>query len=291
MLIGFCAVGVILWIGGHDVLAGRLTAGELSAFVFYAAIVASGAGTVSEVWGEIQRGAGATERLMELLDTAPALATAAPVIKLPPRVAGTIRFDEVVFAYPSRPETVALGPLSFAVNPGERVALVGPSGAGKSTLSAAIADELRTRGHRVERLDGDEVRQRLSRGLGFSKEDRDENIRRIGFVARLLSRNGAVAIAAAISPYRAVRDEIRREHDAPFVEVFVDTPIEVCEQRDVKGMYAKARRGEIKDFTGIDDPYEAPENAEIVIDTEKQQPAEAAQAILVYLEQKGYLAA
>ena len=138
MLIGFCAVGVILWIGGHDVLAGRLTAGELSAFVFYAAVVASGAGTVSEVWGEIQRGAGATERLMELLDTRPELVTAAPVITLPPRVAGTIRFDEVVFAYPGRPETVALGPVSFAVNPGERVALVGPSGAGKSTIFALI---------------------------------------------------------------------------------------------------------------------------------------------------------
>jgi len=138
MLIGFCAVGVILWIGGHDVLAGRLTAGELSAFVFYAAIVASGAGTVSEVWGEIQRGAGATERLMELLDTRSALVAAAPVIKLPPTVAGTIRFDEVVFAYPGRPETIALGPVSFSVNPGERVALVGPSGAGKSTLFALV---------------------------------------------------------------------------------------------------------------------------------------------------------
>jgi len=138
MLIGFCAVGVILWIGGHDVLAGRITAGELSAFVFYAAIVASGAGTVSEVWGEIQRGAGATERLMELMDTGSALVTAAPVIKLPPRVTGAIRFDEVVFAYPSRPETTALGPVSFAINPGERVALVGPSGAGKSTVFALI---------------------------------------------------------------------------------------------------------------------------------------------------------
>jgi ATP-binding cassette subfamily B protein len=138
MLIGFCAVGVILWIGGHDVFAGRMTAGELSAFVFYAAIVASGAGTVSEVWGEIQRGAGATERLMELLDTQPVLATAAPVINLPSRVTGAIRFDEVAFAYPARPEVTALGPVSFAVNPGERVALVGPSGAGKSTIFALI---------------------------------------------------------------------------------------------------------------------------------------------------------
>jgi ATP-binding cassette subfamily B protein len=138
MLIGFCAVGVILWIGGHDVFAGRMTAGELSAFVFYATIVAAGAGTVSEVWGEIQRGAGATERLMELLDTRPALVTAAPVIKLPPRVAGAIRFDDVRFAYPGRPEVVALGPVSFAVDPGERVALVGPSGAGKSTIFSLL---------------------------------------------------------------------------------------------------------------------------------------------------------
>ena len=138
MLIGFCAVGVILWIGGHDVIAGRLTAGELSAFVFYAAVVASGAGTVSEVWGEIQRGAGATERLMELMDNRPALATATPVITLPPRVTGAIRFDETVFAYPGRPGITALGPVSFAVNPGERVALVGPSGAGKSTVFALI---------------------------------------------------------------------------------------------------------------------------------------------------------
>jgi ATP-binding cassette, subfamily B, bacterial len=138
MLIGFCAVGVILWIGGHDVLAGRLTAGQLSAFVFYAVVVASGAGTVSEVWGEIQRAAGATERLMELLDTKPALEVASPAIRLPSRVTGAIRFDEVVFAYPARPETVALGPVSFTIDPGERIALVGPSGAGKSTVFALI---------------------------------------------------------------------------------------------------------------------------------------------------------
>ncbi|MBI1990795.1 MAG: ATP-binding cassette domain-containing protein, partial [Betaproteobacteria bacterium] len=138
MLIGFCAVGVILWIGGHDVFAGRLTAGELSAFVFYAAIVAASAGVVSEVWGEIQRAAGATERLMELLDTQPALTVAAPPIRLPSRVTGAIRFDEVAFAYPTRPDTIALGPVSFTISPGERVALVGPSGAGKSTVFALI---------------------------------------------------------------------------------------------------------------------------------------------------------
>lgn len=138
MLIGFCAVGVILWIGGHDVIAGTLTAGELSAFVFYAAIVAGGAGAVSEVWGEIQRAAGATERLMELLDTSPALPVASPASALPARLRGAIRLDEVVFRYPTRPETTALGPVSFSVDPGERVALVGPSGAGKSTVFALI---------------------------------------------------------------------------------------------------------------------------------------------------------
>ena len=157
MLIGFCAVGVILWIGGHDVFAGRMTAGELSAFVFYAVIVASGAGTVSEVWGEIQRAAGATERLMELLDTRPALAAAQPPIRLPVRVTGAIRFDEVAFAYPSRPEITALGPLSFSVDPGERVALVGPSGAGKSTIFALILRFYDPRSGRIL-IDGADIR-------------------------------------------------------------------------------------------------------------------------------------
>jgi len=138
MLIAFSAVGVILWVGGHDVIAGRITAGELSAFVFYAVIVASGVGTVSEVWGEIQRAAGATERLFELLDTPPDLAPASPPIKLPQRVAGAVRFDAVTFAYPTRPDVTAIGPVSFAVNPGERVALVGPSGAGKTTVFALL---------------------------------------------------------------------------------------------------------------------------------------------------------
>ena len=138
MLIGFCAVGVILWVGGHDVFDGRITGGQLSAFVFYAVMVASGAGTISEVWGEIQRAAGATERLFELLDTQPALMAQAPVITLPEQVAGAIRFDAVHFVYPSRPETAVLDAVSFTVNPGERVALVGPSGAGKSTIFSLL---------------------------------------------------------------------------------------------------------------------------------------------------------
>jgi len=157
LLIGFCAVGVILWIGGHDVFAGRMTAGELSAFVFYAAIVASGAGTVSEVWGEIQRAAGATERLMEILETPPGLAAAPPATGMPARVAGSIRFDAVVFAYPTRPETIALGPVSFAVDPGERVALVGPSGAGKSTVFALILRFYDPRSGRIL-IDGADIR-------------------------------------------------------------------------------------------------------------------------------------
>ena len=174
MLIAFCAVGVILWIGGHDVFAGRMSAGELSAFVFYAAIVASGAGTVSEVWGEIQRAAGATERLMELLETQPVLVTLKPVIHLPARVSGAIRLDEVVFAYPSRPDAVALGPLSFSVDPGERVALVGPSGAGKSTLFALILRFYDPRSGRVL-IDGADIRhcepRELRRAIALVPQD------------------------------------------------------------------------------------------------------------------------
>jgi len=138
MLIGFCAVGLILWIGGQDVLAGRMTAGELSAFVFYAVLVATGAATISEVWGEIQRAAGATERLMELLDTRPEVALPDSPAALPARVAGAVRFDSVEFAYPGRPDVPAIASLSFALAPGEHVALVGPSGAGKSTLFALL---------------------------------------------------------------------------------------------------------------------------------------------------------
>ena len=133
----------------------------------------------------------------------------------------------------------------------------GLSGPGKSTIANIVVDELRARGHRVELLDGDEVREHLSKGLTFSKEDRDTNIRRIGFVASLLARNGVVAVTAAISPYRAVRDEVRGWIDN-FVEIHVATSLEDCEARDVKGLYAKARAGEIPEFTGVSDPYEPP---------------------------------
>ena len=145
----------------------------------------------------------------------------------------------------------------------------GLSGAGKTTISKVVAEKLKQRGQKVEILDGDIVRENLSKGLTFSKEDRDINIRRIGFVAHLLSRNGVVAITAAISPYKAIRNEIREMYDN-FIEVYINAPLEVCEQRDVKGLYAKARSGEIKNFTGIDDPYEPPDNPEITCCTDQE---------------------
>ncbi len=160
----------------------------------------------------------------------------------------------------------------------------GLSGAGKSTLSLAVAQALRARGRRVERLDGDEVRQRLSRGLGFSKADRDENVRRIGFVARLLSRNGAVAIAAAISPYREVRDELRREHEARFVEVFVDCPLEVLIERDPKGLYARALTGQLPNFSGVSDPYEPPLAPEITVRTDRETVERSCDIIVGWLD-------
>src|SRR5579859_2844544 len=164
----------------------------------------------------------------------------------------------------------------------------GLSGAGKSTLAELVEQRLREAGRRVELLDGDEIRKNLSQGLGFSKADRDANILRIAFVARLLSRNGVVAITAAISPYRSIRDQARAEI-SNFVEVFVDCPLEVCEQRDVKGLYKKARSGEIKQFTGISDPYEPPENPEIHLHTELEDPQQDVEIIFARLRDLGLL--
>jgi len=164
----------------------------------------------------------------------------------------------------------------------------GLSGSGKTTITKALEPELRTRGCKVEILDGDVVRTNLSKGLGFSQEDRDTNIRRIGFVAHLLSRNGVAAMTAAISPYRAIRDEIRAM-EPNFVEVYVTAPLEVCEGRDVKGLYAKARAGEIKGFTGIDDPYEEPLNPEIICYTERESVEESVKKVLSKLEELGYI--
>lgn len=166
----------------------------------------------------------------------------------------------------------------------------GLSGAGKSTVARIIETELRQRGLRVEVLDGDVVRTNLSKGLGFSKEDRDTNIRRIGFVCNLLTRNGVVAIAAAISPYRAIRDELRKDIGR-FVEVYARCPLDTLVERDVKGLYKKALAGEIANFTGVSDPYEAPLNAEVVLDTNIETPAESAARLLSWLEQNGYIPA
>lgn len=171
---------------------------------------------------------------------------------------------------------------------GLTVWFTGLPSAGKSALARLLEGELRRRGFRVEVLDGDEVRQRLTRGLGFSKEDRDENIRRIAYVAKLLYRNGVVAITAAISPYRAVRDEARREIGR-FVEVYVKCPLEVCIARDVKGLYRRALAGEIPNFTGISDPYEEPLHPELVIETDQEGPEVSLRRILAKLEELGYL--
>jgi len=171
---------------------------------------------------------------------------------------------------------------------GFTVWFTGMSGAGKTTVARLVEKELRERGLKVEVLDGDIIRTNLSKGLGFSKEDRDTNIRRIGFVCELLSRNGVAAIAAAISPYRAVRDEVRQKIQN-FVEVYCECPLEVLIERDVKGLYKKALAGEIQNFTGISDPYEPPLNPEVTIHSAQETPEESAAKVITKLEELGYL--
>jgi len=166
----------------------------------------------------------------------------------------------------------------------------GMSGAGKTTLSHRVEQRLRALGAHVEVLDGDVVRTHLSQGLGFSKEDRDENIRRIGFVCELLSRHGVIAIAAAISPYRAARDEVRARI-ANFVEVYVTCPMEVLVERDAKGLYKKALAGEIAHFTGVSDPYEPPLAPEVTIDSSRETPEESVERIWAALEARGLVTA
>ncbi len=171
---------------------------------------------------------------------------------------------------------------------GVTVLFTGLSGSGKTTISKVVAAELKKRGYNVERLDADIVRQNLSKGLGFSKEDRDENIRRVGFVCHLLTRNGTIALMANISPYISVREEIR-QRIGDFLEVYVSCPVEVCETRDLKGLYAKARAGEITGFTGVDDPYEEPQHPEVTCETDKETVEESVQKVLDKLVELGYV--
>jgi adenylylsulfate kinase len=168
--------------------------------------------------------------------------------------------------------------------------VTGLSGSGKSTVTAILERELRARGRRVEVLDGDVVRTHLTKGLGFSREDRDTNIRRVGWVCEVLSRNDVIAIAAVISPYRAIRDEVRGRIGR-FVEVFMDAPLDVLADRDVKGLYRRAMAGEIENFTGVTDPYEPPLHPEVTCRSDgSQTPDESAATIIARLEELGYLA-
>jgi adenylylsulfate kinase len=169
----------------------------------------------------------------------------------------------------------------------------GLSGAGKTTIAELVRPELERRGHLVEWLDGDVVRTHLSKGLGFSKEDRDANIERIGWVASRLTRHGAAVIVSAISPYEETRRKARAmvEEFGPFVEVYIATSVEECARRDVKGLYEKAFRGELKEFTGVSDPYEEPSEPELRIDTEEHEPEESARIVLGKLAELGLVEA
>lgn len=173
-------------------------------------------------------------------------------------------------------------------DPGFVIWFTGLSGSGKSTIAAELERELVRRGLDYEILDGDVVRTHLSKGLGFSREDRDINVRRIGWVARTLAKHGTIVICAAISPYRAIRDEIRRD-TGRFVEVYVSSPLDVCEKRDVKGLYRKARAGEIAEFTGVSDPYEPPVHPEVTCPTHEETVGQSAARIVRKCEELGYL--
>lgn len=174
--------------------------------------------------------------------------------------------------------------------PGFTVWFTGLPCSGKSTVAELVAADLRQRGRFVEMLDGDEIRTHLSADLGFSKEDRDKHIRRIGWLCKILSRNGVVAVASFVSPYREIRD-LNRKEVGRFVEIFVDCPVEVCAQRDVKGMYERAMKGEIANFTGVSDPYEEPLNPEVVAHSDRETAEESAAKVIQCIEELGYLSA
>ncbi len=176
------------------------------------------------------------------------------------------------------------------MNTGFTIWFTGLSGSGKSTLSEVIEQRMKALGRNVEVLDGDIVRTHLSKGLGFSREDRDTNIKRIGFVCNLLTRNGVICISAAIAPYRDARDWARKEI-GNFIEVYVRCPIDVCRQRDVKGLYKLVDEGKIKNFTGVDDPYEEPLHPELIVETDKETVEESVARIFAKLTQLGYLEA
>jgi adenylylsulfate kinase len=174
--------------------------------------------------------------------------------------------------------------------PGATVWLTGLPSAGKSTIALALAERLRGEGHRVELLDGDDLRAHLTADLGFTRKDRDTNVQRVGFVARLLARNGVIVLVPVIAPYAAARALVRSEHDADgtaFVEVHVATPLELCAERDVKGLYAKQRAGEISGLTGVDDPYEVPASPELRLDTQGQTADESAARVHATLAARG----
>ena len=178
---------------------------------------------------------------------------------------------------------------AVSVRRGFTLWLTGLSGAGKSTVAGAVGERLRAEGLPVEVLDGDEVREHLSKGLTFSREDRDINVRRIAYVAKLLSRNGVAVITAAISPYRSTRDEARREIGDAFVEVFVNAPLDECIRRDVKGLYDKALAGKIGSFTGVSDPYEEPLAPELELRTDRESLDESVERVLDALRARGFL--
>jgi sulfate adenylyltransferase len=215
------------------------------------------------------------------------------------KISGTqVREDYLAKGVPlpewfSRPEVAKILAESFPPPHRQGVCLwfTGLSGSGKSTVAEHLVNQLLESGRSVTVLDGDVVRTHLSKGLGFSKEDRDINIRRIGFVAAEIVRHGGIVICAAISPYRATRQNVRNMVGNGFMEIHMATPLEVCEERDVKGLYAMARRGEIKGFTGIDDPYEAPLNAEITLSSEQITPTDNAKIIVDKLVEMGYVLA